>query len=149
MERILKESEVIWGNNKKLTCIDWGKQRNTLSGQVSLGIRTGKGKVKCILVQALMLCRGRADHRGSRGIALLFLDRGTGRGWGVSVTPRPLFIPGKDLVPIVQEAGWAPGPVCTGAGISLPTGIRYPDRPSPSQTLYGLSYPAQTRTGHM
>ena len=29
--------------------------------------------------------------------------------------PRPLFIPGKDLVPIVQEAVWAPGPVWTGA----------------------------------
>ena len=25
------------------------------------------------------------------------------------------FTPGKDLVPIVQEAGWAPGPVRTGA----------------------------------
>ena len=32
---------------------------------------------------------------------------------GVSVTPRPLFTPGKDPVPIVQEAGWAPGPVWT------------------------------------
>jgi hypothetical protein len=29
----------------------------------------------------------------------------------VSVTPQPLFTPGKDTVPIVQEAGWAPGPV--------------------------------------
>jgi len=28
----------------------------------------------------------------------------------VSVVPWPLFTPGKDLVPIVQEAGWAPGP---------------------------------------
>ena len=28
----------------------------------------------------------------------------------VSVTPRPPFTPGKDPVPIVQEAGWAPGP---------------------------------------
>jgi hypothetical protein len=27
----------------------------------------------------------------------------------VSVTPRPLFTPGKDPVPIVQEAGWAAG----------------------------------------
>jgi hypothetical protein len=36
-------------------------------------------------------------------------------GWGVRVTPRPLFTPGKDPVPIVQEAGWAPGPVWTGA----------------------------------
>jgi hypothetical protein len=27
----------------------------------------------------------------------------------------PLFTPGKDPVPILQEAGWAPGPVWTGA----------------------------------
>jgi len=25
--------------------------------------------------------------------------------------PRPVFTPGKDPVTIVQEAGWAPGPV--------------------------------------
>ena len=31
-----------------------------------------------------------------------------------SSTPRPHFTPGKDPVPIVQEAGWAPGPVWTG-----------------------------------
>jgi len=29
----------------------------------------------------------------------------------VSSTPRPHFTPGKDPVPILQEAGWAPGPV--------------------------------------
>jgi hypothetical protein len=28
---------------------------------------------------------------------------------------RPLFTSWKDPVPIVQEAGWAPGPVWTGA----------------------------------
>jgi len=48
------------------------------------------------------------------GIALLFHDRHTRRGWVVSSTPRPHFTPGKDPVPIVQEAGWAPGPVWTG-----------------------------------
>ena len=32
-----------------------------------------------------------------------------------SVTPRPLFTPAKDPVTIVQEAGWAPGPVWTSA----------------------------------
>jgi len=48
------------------------------------------------------------------GIALFFNDRGTGRGWVVSVTPRPHFTPGKDPVPIVQEAGWAPESVWTG-----------------------------------
>ena len=37
----------------------------------------------------------------SSGIALLFHDHGTRRWWGVSVTPRPLFTPGKDPVPIV------------------------------------------------
>ena len=72
-------------------------------------------KVKCTLVQALRLCTGRTAHRGSRGIALPFLDHGTRRGWGGSFTSRPLFTLGKDSVLIVQEAGWAPGPVWTGA----------------------------------
>jgi hypothetical protein len=89
-----------------------------------------KVKVKCPFVQALRLCTGRAAHKGSRGIALLFHDHGTRKGWGVSVTPRPLFIPGKDLVPIVEEAGWAPGPVWTDAENFAPTGIRPPDRPA-------------------
>ena len=31
----------------------------------------------------------------------------------VNATPRPFFTPWKDPVPIVQEAGWAPGPVGT------------------------------------
>jgi hypothetical protein len=67
-------------------------------------------KVKCTLVQALRLCKGRTAHMGSRCIALLFLDHSTRRGWGVSVTSQPLFTPRKDPVPIVQEAGWAPHP---------------------------------------
>jgi hypothetical protein len=61
------------------------------------------------LVQALRPCTGRTAHRGNRGIALPFLDHGTRRGWGVSVTPRPILTPRKDPVPIVQEAGQAPG----------------------------------------
>ena len=51
------------------------------------------------------------------------------------------FTTGKDPVPIVQEAGWAPGPVWMG-GKSRPTGIRSLDRPARSQSLYRLSYPA-------
>jgi hypothetical protein len=31
--------------------------------------------------------------------------------------------PGKDLQPIVQEAGWAPGPVWTGAENLAPRGF--------------------------
>ena len=72
-------------------------------------------KVKCTPVQALRLCTARTAHRGSRDIALLFLDHGTRRGRGISFTSRPLFTPGKDPVPIVQEAGWVLGPVWTGA----------------------------------
>jgi len=74
-----------------------------------------KEGVNCTLVQALSLYTGRTVHRGSRSITVLFLDHGNRRGWVVSVTPRPLFTPEKDTVPIVQEAGWAPGPVWTGA----------------------------------
>ena len=55
--------------------------------------------------------------------------------------PGQYFTSGKDPVPTVQGAGWAPGPVWTG-GKSRPTGIRFPDRPARSQSLYRLSYPA-------
>ena len=54
--------------------------------------------------------RSGVAQRVGRVIALLFHDRGTRRGWVVSSTLRPHFTPGKDPVPIVQEAGWAPGP---------------------------------------
>jgi hypothetical protein len=64
---------------------------------------------------------------------------GTRSGWGVSVTPLPLFTPGKDPVPITQEAGWASGPVWTGAENLAPTALRSPDRPARSQSLYRLS----------
>ena len=68
-----------------------------------------KVKVKCTLVQALRLCTGRTAHRGSRGIALPFLDHGTRRGRGVSVTPRPLFTRGKDGYPLYRRLGGPQG----------------------------------------
>ena len=98
-------------------------------------------RVKCSLVQVLRLCTGCTAHRGSRGIALLFFDHGSRRGWWVRVTFRLLFTPGKDPIPIVQEAGWAPGPVWTSAENLAPIGIRSPNRPPCSQSLYRLSYP--------
>jgi len=101
--------------------------------------------IKCTLVQALRLCTSRTADRGSRSIALIFHDHGTKRGWEVRVTPRPLFTTGKDPVPIVQEAGWAPGPVWTGGKNLAPTGIRFPDRPARSQLLYWLRYPAHRK----
>jgi len=62
----------------------------------------------------------------------------------VNATPRPLY-PGNDPVPIVHEAGWAPGPVWTDAENLASTGIRSPDRPARSESLYRLSYPGHNR----
>jgi hypothetical protein len=50
--------------------------------------------------------------------------------------PQPLSTLGKDPVSIVQEAGWAPGPVWTGAENLTPTWIRSLDHPAHSQSLY-------------
>jgi hypothetical protein len=51
-------------------------------------------------------------------------------------TPRPgRFTPGKDPVPIVG------GPFWTGAENLAPTGIRSPDSPARSKSLYRLHYP--------
>jgi len=80
-------------------------------------------------------------QRVGRGITLLFHYRGTRRGWAVSSTPRPHFTPGKDLVPILQGAGWAPGPVWT-SGKSRPHRDSIPNRPARNLSLYRLSYPA-------
>jgi hypothetical protein len=99
-------------------------------------------KVKCTLVQALRFCAGCMVHRWSRNIALLLHDHGTRRGWAVSVTPRSLIPPGKNPVPIVQETGWAPGQVWTGAENLAHTVIRSPDRPVRIKSLCRLSYPA-------
>ena len=55
-------------------------------------------------------------------------------GWSMPCPGR--FTPGKDTVPIVQEAGWAPGLVWTGMEDLSPTGIRSPDRPACSKSLY-------------
>ena len=56
-------------------------------------------------------------------------DRG---GWS-----RPCpghFTPRKDPVPIVQEAGWAPGPFRTGAENIAFTGIRSPEHAARSES---------------
>ena len=86
-------------------------------------------------------------QRVGRVIALLFHDRGTRMRWVVSSTPRPHFTPGKDLVPILQEAGWTPGPVWTG-GKSRPHRDSIPDHPACSQSLYRLSYLGNIHTKH-
>ena len=58
----------------------------------------------------------------------------------VSSTPLPHFTPGKDPVPILQEAGWAPGPIWTG-GKSRPHRDSIPDRPGRSSVATPTELP--------
>jgi hypothetical protein len=52
-------------------------------------------------------------------------------------------------VPMVQEAGWAPGPVWTGTNYLTLTRIRSLDRPVLSESLYRLSYPGRHRKANI
>jgi hypothetical protein len=51
------------------------------------------------------------------------MTNGTRSGWGVSIKPRRLFFLGEDSIPILQEVGWAPGSVWTGAENLASTGF--------------------------
>ena len=75
-----------------------------------------KGKGKMIPLQ---------DQCGpeGRGIALLFHDRSTRRGWVVSSTPRPHFTPGKDPVPPLYRRLGGPQGQSGRAENLVPTGI--------------------------
>jgi hypothetical protein len=53
----------------------------------------------------------------------------------VNATPR-VFTPWKGPVPNVYEAGWAPGPVWTGAENLAPIRILSPDHLARCQSLY-------------
>jgi len=64
-------------------------------------------------------------------------------GWGQPHAPAA-STPGKDPVPIVQEAGRASGPVWMG-GKSRPHRDSIPDRPAHSPSLYRLSYRAHIK----
>ena len=79
-------------------------------------------------------------QRAGRDIALLFHDRGTRNEQVVSSTPRLYFTPGKDPVPIIQEAWWAPGPVWTG-GKSRPHRDSIPERPARSSVAIPTELP--------
>ena len=63
----------------------------------------------------------------------------------VSSTLRLHFTTGKDPVPIVQEAGWVPGPVWRG-GKYRPHRDSIPDLAFPSQSLYRVRNVTVLRT---
>ena len=82
-------------------------------------------------------------QRVGRGIALLFHDRGTRRGWVVSSTPRHHFTPGKTRYPFYRRLGGPQG--LSGRAENLvPTGIRSWTVQPVAQSLYRLSYRAHT-----
>jgi len=81
-------------------------------------VKKGKGKVHPL-----------AGHEGP-GSTLSLTSALDGGGWS---TPCPgHFTPRKDTVPIVQEAGWAPGPVWMDAENLALTRILSADRPARS-----------------
>jgi hypothetical protein len=80
-------------------------------------------KVKCTPVQALRLCTGRMAYRGSRGIALLFLDHGIRRGEGSASRPSRCLPPGKTRYPLYKRLGGSQGRSGQVQKISPPPGF--------------------------
>jgi hypothetical protein len=79
-------------------------------------------------------------HRSTLSL-ISALDGVGGRNVPVALSPGKR--PGTHCI-----GGWvAPGPVSTDAENLAPTGIRSPDRPARSQSLYRLSYPSHIDGG--
>jgi len=92
-------------------------------------------------LQALRLCTGCTAHRGSRGITILFLDHSTRRGEGSASRPGRSLPPGKTRYPLYWRLGGPQGRFGQVRKNLAPTGIRSPNRPARSQSLYRLRYP--------
>ena len=71
----------------------------------------------------------------------LFLTSALERGEGSASRPGRTLPPGKDPVPIVQEARWSSGPVWIGMENLAPTGVRSPDRPARSSVAIPTELP--------
>jgi hypothetical protein len=93
-----------------------GRNQIVISHQVQV-------KVKSALEQATKA------QRSSRCVTLVFFNLSDRCGWVVNATPRQLYPRERAGT---QEAGWAPGPVWTGAENFVPIGIRSPNRPAHS-----------------
>jgi len=60
----------------------------------------------------MSLCNNPYRYRDEVKVQLnYFFDLGARLKWVVNAKPRPLYLGERDPVPIVQKAGWAPGPV--------------------------------------
>jgi len=97
-------------------------------------------KVKCTPVQAPRLCTGRTTHRGSRSIALLFLDHGTRRGEGSASRPYRSLPPGKTRYPLYSRVG-GPRAGLDRCGKSRPHRHSIPDPPARSSVCVPTTLP--------
>jgi hypothetical protein len=83
--------------------------------------------------------------RESRGIALLcFQASALEGGEGSASRPGRFLPPGKTRYPLYRRLDGPQGRSGRVRKISPPTGIRSPDRPARSHSLYRLSYPAHS-----
>jgi len=102
-----------------------------------------KVKVRCTLVQALRLCTSSTAHKGSRGIALLFLDHATIRSEGSASRAGRSLPPGKTRYPLYRRLGGPQGRSGQVRKISPPPPGFDPRTVQPvAQSLYWLSYRA-------
>jgi hypothetical protein len=101
----------------------WVKTKHALMtkclGVCNLTIRLSQHPWQCVKVK-FTLEEAMNAWRQSRRIALFFLNLGAKWGWVVNATHQPLYPHETDAVPILQEAGWAPGLVWTDAKILPP-----------------------------
>jgi len=90
----------------------------------------------------MRLCTGRTVYRGSRGIALLFHDQRHYKGVrGLRQAPAVLYPRGKIRYQFFRKLNGPPVRSGHVRKISPPPGLRSPDLPASSQSLYWLSYP--------
>ena len=97
-------------------------------------------KVKFALEQTMK------PKRGSRDIAIFFLNLGARWGRVIKATLRPLYSREETRHPLYRRL-YGPQGWCGRVVENLaPTGIRYPYRPARSESLYRQSYPGPPET---
>ena len=81
-------------------------------------------------------------HRGEVEASSLIIYLGPGRGWVVTSTPRPVYPRQRNLVPLVQEFGWAKEPVWKDPGSLSPLEFKpWTVQPEVSRyTKYNIPY---------
>ena len=107
-------------------------------GQTDVTLNQVVKKVKCSRYGPVVV------QRVVRGIALLFHDRGTWRGWVVCSTPRPPLPPGRTPYPLYRKLGGPQDRSWRAENLVL-TGIRSRTVRPIAQSLYRLSYPAHNQ----